>query len=76
VNGSDVPEIPEEYQPSLIDAAMTLLRLKEGGQEFAKELPRWKAFLGTAVECAEDVRRRNRAAGYDKQPIERPDRSR
>lgn len=66
----DVPEIPDEYHPALVDAATVLLRLKEGGQEFAKVLPLWDAFLAAARECAKKVRERNKLAGADRYPAE------
>lgn len=72
----DVPGIPEEYHQDLADAAIVILRMKEGGQEFAKEMPRWKSFLSAAGQCADSVRKRNRLAGYDREPAEREDESR
>jgi len=64
------PEIPVAYHPALIDAAVVICRLKEGGQELQKEIPRWKLFIAAALSCRELVRRRNQAAGYDRVPRE------
>ena len=66
----DVPEIPEEYHAALVDGAEPLLRLKEGGQEFAKVLPAWESFMGAARLCAQKVRERNKLAGADRYPAE------
>lgn len=66
----DVPEIPEEYHAALVDGAEPLLRLKEGGQEFAKVLPAWESFMAAARMCAQKVRERNKLAGADRYPAE------
>lgn len=78
VNASDVPEVPAEYHPCLIDAAIVLLRLKEGAQEWQKTLPLFDRFMSEASRLAEYVRARNKEQGYDYQPFElaRFDRSR
>lgn len=65
---SSSPEIPEEYHPSLIDAAIPLLRLKEGGQEFQKSLQYFERFLQAAAKMGNYVRARNQAAQYDRVP--------
>lgn len=67
---ADSPEIPTRYQPALIDGAVALLRVKEGIQEWQKELPRWGRFLDAIQDCAEKVRARNREQGYDTLPVE------
>lgn len=74
---ADVPELPPEYHESLVDGAVTLLRIKEGAQEFAKTLVNWARFMDAIAKLADYVRARNRAQGYDHEPIElaRPDRS-
>jgi hypothetical protein len=64
----DTPEIPEEIQDCLIDYALYLLRLKEGGQELQKTLPRLNDFLNTAQLYGEFVRARSKAQLYDKEP--------
>jgi len=62
------PEIPEEYHPSLLDAAIPLLRMKEGGQEFTKSLRFFDRFLQAAGKMGAYVRARNQAAQYDREP--------
>jgi hypothetical protein len=68
--GTETPEIPEEYHGSLIDYAIPRLRMKEGGQEFAKTLPLFKRFLADVTKLATYVRRRNLGQSYDTLPIE------
>lgn len=75
-SAGDVPEIPEEYHAALVDGAEPLLRMKEGGQEFAKAKDSWKKFLTAASECSARVRERNQRAGYDRGPAEVIDNSR
>jgi len=66
---ADVPQIPEEYHPSLVEYAVARLRAKEGGQEFLKAAPRFGNFLHGAARMADAVRKR--AAGrHDRQPFE------
>jgi len=64
------PSIPEAYHAALIDAAIPLLRLKEGGQEFEKALPLFDRFLQDARKLAQYVTARNLAARYDRTPYE------
>lgn len=66
--GSTSPEIPEEYHPALIDGAIPLLRLQEGGQEFTKSLGYFERFLQAAAKMGAYVRARNQAARYDRLP--------
>lgn len=68
--GADVPEIPEEYHPLLPGAAIALLRMKEGGQEFEKARPGLQALIAGAGRLAAYVRRRNLDLRYDSTPIE------
>lgn len=70
VQTTDSPSIDEEYHPSLVDFAIAWLRLKEGGQEFAKTMPYLKRFFAEADKEAEFVRQRNLAARYDNVPFE------
>jgi hypothetical protein len=70
VQAADVPQIDEEYHPALIDFAIPWLRLKEGGQEFAKSLDYLKRFFAEADKEAAYVRQRNLAARYDNLPFE------
>lgn len=67
---SATPEIPEQYQPQLVHGAVFFLRLTEGGQELSTALEGMKEFLESAAACGDLVRRRNRAARYDRVPPE------
>lgn len=75
---SSTPEIRGEYHPALIDGAIPLLRLQEGGQEFRKSLRYFERFLKAAAKMGNYVRARNLAERYDRVPpdIERMDLSR
>lgn len=64
----DVPEIPEEHHPCLIDFAIWYLRLKEGGQEHAKTVDYLNRFLDDAEGFGDYVRARAKAQGYNRQP--------
>jgi len=64
------PEIPEEYQPALIEGAIPIMRAKEGQQEWQKTLPMWGRFMESARQCAEAVRARNLEQGLDRIPVE------
>lgn len=70
VNGSDVPAVPEEYQPDLIDGAIPLMRVKEGGGELQKVMPKWNRFLDACQKLGDYVRARNQEQGYDYTPVE------
>lgn len=70
VSGSDVPEIPTEHHELLSDAGIVFARLKEGAQEFQKELPRLDAFFAGVQQVAAHVRARNVELGYDSTPPE------
>lgn len=67
---ADVPQIPEEYHPCLMDCAVPLLRSAEGGDQFEKELPRFDAFLNAAAKLGNYVRARNLEQRYDVLPVE------
>ena len=69
-NPGDVPQIPAEYHPALIDGAIPLCRAKEGGAEFEKALPHWDTFMDAAGKLGEYVRARNQEQGYDRMPPE------
>jgi hypothetical protein len=69
-NNSDVPEIPEEHHPCLIEFAIYWLRLKEGGQELQKTLPMLGSFLDSASKYGEFTRARSKAQMYDHQPFD------
>lgn len=70
VNPSDVPEIPDEYHPTLMDLAIPLCRAKEGGGEWKKILPLWDRGLDAATRMGDYVRARNKERGYDRMPVE------
>jgi hypothetical protein len=68
--GGNVPEIPEEYHPALIDGAIPFLRLKEGGQALESALPLMQRFLECAGKAARYVRARSLDLRYDTVPAE------
>lgn len=70
VNATDVPQVPEEYQPALIDGAIPLLRIKEGAGELEKTMPNWNRFLDACQKLGDYVRARNKEQGYDYLPVE------
>jgi hypothetical protein len=77
VSLTDVPEIPAQYHPGLVDYGINRLRMKEGGGEFAKTMVYFERFLDGAQKHGNFIRSRNAGARYDKQPfeLERFDRS-
>lgn len=66
----DVPEVPAEFHPALIDGAIPLLRVKEGGQELQKVMSMFDRFLDACQKLADYVRARNKEQGYDYMPVE------
>lgn len=70
VNTTDVPEIPAEYHPLLVDYAIYRLRQVEGGQEFAKTLGLLAKFMDGVDRYGAYVRARNKGARYDTEPFE------
>lgn len=70
INPTDVPAIPDEYHPELIEGAIPLCRAKEGGAEWQKTLKSWNRFLDSATRLGDFVRARNRELGYDRLPAE------
>jgi hypothetical protein len=70
VNPGDVPEVPYEYHPALIDAAIVLSRCKEGGGEWKKNLPLWDRFMDGCQKLGAYVKARNVEQGYDRLPVE------
>jgi hypothetical protein len=70
VSDTDVPEIPQEYHPRLVEYGVYRVRQVEGGQEFAKTLPMLGAFLDGAQNYADYVRARNKGSRYDAVPFE------
>lgn len=67
---TDVPEIPAEYHPKLVDYAIYRLRQVEGAQEFEKALDYLSSFLDGATHYGAYVRARNIGSRYDKVPFE------
>lgn len=67
---TDVPEIPEEYHPSLDKFARVWLRYKEGGQELQKTLHLLGEFLDDAQKHGEFVRAKSKAQLYDHVPFD------
>jgi hypothetical protein len=70
VNPTDVPEIPAEYHPALVDYGIYRCRQSEGGAEFEKVLPLFDGFLDAAQKYADYVRARNLGSRYDNVPFE------
>jgi hypothetical protein len=71
VGDGDVPEIPTEYHPCLIQYAIYRLRQVEGGIEFQKALKNFASFLSSAQHYGDYVRTyRNRGSRYDMPPFE------
>ncbi|MFH1110987.1 MAG: hypothetical protein V1790_17580 [Planctomycetota bacterium] len=66
----DIPEIPEQYHPDLIEAAIPFLRLKEGGQALESALPLMQRFIECAGKAARYVRARSLDLRYDTVPAE------
>jgi hypothetical protein len=67
---ADVPEIPSEQQPHLVDGAFYFLRLKEGGQELQNAADYLKRFLAAAQKYASFVRSKSRGQLYDRAPFD------
>jgi hypothetical protein len=70
VSDADVPEIPAEYHPKLVEFGIYRMRQVEGGQEFAKTLPMLAGYLDGAQHYADYVRARNKGSRYDAVPFE------
>jgi len=70
IDDADVPEIPAAYHELLPDAAIALLRLREGGQELEKVKPLLGRFMTGATQLARYVRERSLDLRYDRQPAE------
>ena len=66
----DVPEIPDEYHPRLVDYGVYRMRQVEGAQELEKALKYLDSFMDGAQHYAAYVRARNLGARYDKVPLE------
>lgn len=64
------PELQIQYHQNLIDGATTLLRVKEGAQEWQKTLPNWDRYWSACMKLGGIVRARNKEKGYDRLPVE------
>lgn len=64
------PELQLQYHQLLIDGATTLLRVKEGAQEWQKTLSGWDRYWDACMQLAAYVRARNKEKGYDRLPVE------
>jgi len=69
----DVPEMPIEYHPRLVDYGIYRMRQVEGGQEFLKSLKYFASFMDGAEHYGNYVRNRNKGADYDTGPLELKD---
>jgi hypothetical protein len=67
---TDVPAIPEEHHPALVNFAIYRLRQKLGGSEFAKGLALFAEFLASVQKMGALVRARSLGQRYDALPIE------
>ena len=67
---TDVPEVPAEYHPKLVDYGVYGMREAEGAQEFQKSLVFLNSFFDGAQHYAAYVRARNIGSRYDKVPFE------
>jgi hypothetical protein len=63
-------EIPEEYQPCLLDYAQVRLRLHQGAQLLAADVALLRQFFEAATKCAAYVRTRSLDMRYDVLPPE------
>ena len=66
----DVPEIPAQYHPELVNFAINRMRQVEGAAQLASTLPLLASFLDAAEKCADFVRAKNRGGQYDALPFE------
>lgn len=63
-------ELPEAYQPALIDYGIYKVKLKEGGQSLQRGVLHLNRFLDEMTKLGEYVRAKSRAARYDVLPFE------
>lgn len=71
-------EIPEEYQPALLDYGQVRLRLHQGAQLLAADVPLLTSYFDAVKKCAAYVRERSLDLRYDVLPpeVKMPDWSR
>ena len=67
---TDAPEILEADHHALVDGAVSLLRMKEGGDELAGAMAGLGRYLQVAAKRAAQGRGRSLAQRYDKLPLE------
>lgn len=67
---ANTPAIPAIYHPTLIDGAIWLLRLREGGQELANAMDNFQRFIADALKMRNYTRARCQAQQYDLVPKE------
>jgi hypothetical protein len=67
---TDVPDIPGDRHPALVDWAYAFCRLKEGGQEMQKGIEYLKRAVDSAQQHQKFVRSRSRGQGYDMTPFD------
>ncbi len=63
-------ELPDAYQPALIDYGIYKVKLKEGGQGLQRGLVHLNRFLDEMTKLGDYVRAKSRAARYDVLPFE------
>jgi hypothetical protein len=66
----DIPEIPPEYHPQLVNYGIYHMRQVEGANGLAAALPLLADYLAAATEYGNYMRARNIGSGYDALPIE------
>lgn len=70
LDNTSSPVLQIQYHQALMDGATTLLRTKEGAQEWQKTLPQWDRYWDACMKLGDQVRARNREKGYDRLPVE------
>ena len=69
-SSGDSLESPREYHPAIVAYGLYYLLQKRGGQYLQYAITEWQKYLTAASQCADYVRRRNRARQYDTLPFE------
>ena len=67
---TDVPEIPVEYHPELVNYAINRLRQVEGAEQLARTMPLLNSYLDAAQACGAYVEAKNRGGQMDVTPFE------
>jgi hypothetical protein len=63
-------ELPEAFQPSLIDYGLYRVKLKEGAQSLERAVRHLNRFLDEMIKLGDYVRAKSRASRYDVLPFE------